>query len=595
MIKMDENTESIPENDIGKFFEQISSTLEPLSEDEIYQQIKNFIKDKFEQKPLLLLWEQIAFAFSENYSGNKSEWDTYFGQRWTNREGRIVYEEPSIQAITPEIISYWEKRVTESKHPVFKARYSNLVWDFSEKIKGEKPHYTIAQIFIDSVIELAEKNLHRYPTDTIKKLERALSLALSINDKERIDKLIDTIINYEEKVAEDHKPGLWGFSYKLLVKNKKAQINVDKEQKILRDLEERFERLLKGNNYCAAESAGYLLINYYFGHKDTSKVRNILIRLGTMVLELANKNSPLFTCIWLEKIHDLYLKYGLKDEADKILIAVKEYSEKSMPEFKCVETSVKIPEETIEKIINNLIEGDLKTALRKVAMAYIPRKGTSYEQLKEYSTHAPLYFLFTQKIVDKEGRLIASVGPLEEDIDGQLVLQISQNMEISSFFLRETLKVLIKKFNLDTKCIMNYLYESPIFDEKRRDFFVQGIEAYLHNDYFVALHILIPQIEALIRNLAKKIGLPVLKPSRSGAFNYRTLDDLLRDKEIINVLTEDMCLYFRILFTDQRGWNLRNNICHGISQIEDFNQIFADSVFHALLCLAMVKEKEKKE
>ena len=198
--------------------------------------------------------------------------------------------------------------------------------------------------------------------------------------------------------------------------------------------------------------------------------------------------------------------------------------------------------------------------------------------------------------MDDEGRVIATVGSLlEGDIDGHIVLQISQNMEFSSSFLRETLNAFIDKFNLSTTDIMNYLYESPIFDERRKDFFIKGINAYLNEDFLISLHLLIPQVEALIRNLAEKIGIPILKPALSGGFFYRTLDELLREEKIIEVLSEDICLYLRVLLTDPRGWNLRNNVCHGINKHENFNQITADRVFHALLCLALVKEQEKKE
>lgn len=74
-----------------------------------------------------------------------------------------------------------------------------MVWDVSEKIIQQKPHYS----------------------KVIEKWKHALSLALTIHDKERIEKLNKTIINYEEKIAEDDKPGLWGFSYELLIKIKK--------------------------------------------------------------------------------------------------------------------------------------------------------------------------------------------------------------------------------------------------------------------------------------------------------------------------------------------------------------------------------------
>ena len=130
-------------------------------------------------------------------------------------------------------------------------------------LTGKKPHYSIAQLYIDSIIEIAEKDLHKYSLDAIEKLERALSLALSINDKERINRLIEAIISYERKIGEDDKPGLWGFSYEFLIKNKKVPISDDKKRAIIIDLEKRFDRLLKGNNHWAAQRAALLLVDYH--------------------------------------------------------------------------------------------------------------------------------------------------------------------------------------------------------------------------------------------------------------------------------------------------------------------------------------------
>ena len=217
------------------------------------------------------------------------------------------------------------------------------------------------------------------------------------------------------------------------------------------------------------------------------------------------------------------------------------------------------------------------------------------KQIQSVSKKAPISFLLSRRIMDNEGCVISTVGSLEEDIDGHIILQISQNMQISSPILRKTLDALISKFNLSASEIVKYLYESPIFDEGRKEFFVRGIDAFLKGDFLVSLHLLIPQLEALVRNLAEKIGIPILKPSRSGGFYYRTLDELLREEGIIKVLGEDMCLYLRALLTDPRGWNLRNDITHGIIKLEMFNQITADRTFHALLCLALVREENAKE
>lgn len=581
---------------IREFIEQLESLSEPISEREVSGRIKKFAKEKYgENPPNILIWEQIAFEFTEDYPDDKQGWGTYFGPRFVvpNKEGKMV-EYPSVQNLTSEIISYWEMRAKESTHPVLKARYSNLVWEFSEKVKGEKPHYSIAQIFIDSVVEIAGRNLRKYNIDVIKKLERALSLALSINDKDRIKKLIQTIISYEEKIAEDDKLGWWGFSYELLVKNKKVKLSEGKERKIISDLENRFERLLKGNNYWAAKRATNLLVDYYSRFGEKEKIKDILLKLGKIIQSEAEKVSPLIAITLLEDLYHLYIQHGMKKEVYNILSKISKLGNRSGSKFKKIQTSIVIPNKEIKKFISWLTEGDLNTVLAKIAVNYIPKKDEVMKQIQDLSKKAPLSFLIPRRIMDDEGRVISTVGSLEDDIDGYIIIQISQNMQVGSFFLRKTLNALMNKFNLCASEIVNYFYESPIFDERRKEFFVRGIDAYMNGDFLVSIYLLIPQIEVLIRNLAEKIGIPILKPSRSGGFYYRTLDELLREGGIIKVLGENMSLYLRVLLTDPRGWNLRNEVAHGISKPEMFNQIAADRIFHALLCLALVKEKDEK-
>jgi len=588
------NNESLKK--IKEFLNYLESQRGKTSEWKISDEIGEFIKEKFNQNPpQILKWEKMAFDFDEDYPEEKSTWGTYYGPMcvFPDKEGGII-EYPNIKALTPEILSYWEKRAEESKHPILKARYSDLVWDFSEKIKGEKAHYSIAQIFIDSVIEIAENDLCEFATYTIKKLKHALALALIINDKERIEKLKQAIIKYEDKIAVDESPGLWGFSYELLVKNKKIKLSDEEERKIIKNLEERFERLLKGNNLWAAKCAADDLVDYYWRRGEREKIKNTLLKLEKMTFKVFGKASSLVLTSWLEGLYHTYRQYGLKEEAGNLSIQIKELGKKGLDELKKIEAKVEITKEELEKFVNQLIEGDIKSALKRVAIHYIPKKNKALKQLKGISKTAPFSSILPKKIIDPEGRVISTIGSVEDDISGNLIFQISQDIRFDAPFLREVIQALINKFNLNTKSIVDYFYESPIFEEQRKEFFIKGIDAYLKGDFLVALHILIPQIEAVIRNLAEKIGVPILKPSRVGGFNYRLLDDLLRDENICKVLTEDLCLYLRTLLTDPRGWNLRNNLCHGISHIHEFNYHTADRIFHVLLYLALIKE-EKNE
>jgi hypothetical protein len=78
--------------------------------------------------------EAMAFSFCENYRSQETGWGTYLGPVavWKNNDGTTV-EIPNINQVTTAIIHYWSQRAEEAKNPILKARYADLVWDFSEK------------------------------------------------------------------------------------------------------------------------------------------------------------------------------------------------------------------------------------------------------------------------------------------------------------------------------------------------------------------------------------------------------------------------------------------------------------------------------
>jgi hypothetical protein len=114
-------------------------------------------------------------------------------------------------------------------------------------------------------------------------------------------------------------------------------------------------------------------------------------------------------------------------------------------------------------------------------------------------------------------------------------------------------------------------------------------------DSVAAIHLLVPQVEAALRQLALLIGAPIYAPRRGGGFHVRLLDDLLRDAKLVEVLSEDVTGYLRMLLTDARGWNVRNDVCHGLAPAGMLTPPVADRVMHALLVLATIREKRRDE
>jgi hypothetical protein len=70
---------------------------------------------------------------------------------------------------------------------------------------------------------------------------------------------------------------------------------------------------------------------------------------------------------------------------------------------------------------------------------------------------------------------------------------------------------------------------------------------------------------------------------------YRTLDTLLSDEAFQDTFGEDTAFFFRIMLTDQRGFNLRNDICHGIPAAEQFTVSEAEWILCLFLVLSCVR------
>ncbi len=586
-------------NSLDEVLSKFDASGEPIAEHDVSKAIRQFLSNR-NTSPMPVDWlaEAMAFDFCENYQNKENGWGTYYGPMMVlyNGDGTVT-ESPSIKHITPEIIDYWLKRSNEAKHPVLRARYADLVRDFSTIVTGKPAHYTVAHAVIDSIVQISQHDMYSYDVEVITKLEHALALSINLNDPGRVANVRDAIITYEDKVAEDDKAGLWGFSYDLLWGNKKVSLTEEQAGKIVFDLETRLNRLAKsvsddGFNPWPVQFAALRLASHYRTLEQQEEVRRVLTLFGSVFEQASEAIDAFRASVWLQQLHSVYREYGLTKEAEKITVKLRELGPKVNEGMGKISSSVEIPAEKVEAYIRAMLEGNLETVLFRIAEYYIPKKSDVENQLRISAEKAPFLFMIPKQIRDYEGRLIAEVGSLEKDLEGNIVSEISQNMGISTVFIRNVMTGLVQKFNLSDTELLDHIYKSPLFAEERRGILQVGVQAYLDGNALIAIHLLIPQIEAAVRNLVEQSGNSVLRESRGGGFHLRIFDDLLRAPIVARVLGEDMALYFRVLFTDQRGWNLRNDVCHGVSPIETFGAPAADRVIHALLCLAMVRTEE---
>jgi len=581
-------------NDIVSTFDTFEN--KSFDENNVSNELRKLLPPKRDETNPDLLAEIMAFEFMEDYQDEDTGWGTYFGPMivWNNADGSNT-KFPSIGSITPEMIAYWENRANESRNPILVARYSGLVWDFQSIKCKTNPSHKICRLFVDAALKIANEGFFKYEVTVWKKLERAINLSISLNDDYLIDNCKKAIIDFEKKYSQDNKPGLWGNSFDLLIGKNKIKLSVQEESFIIKELEDKLYRLTKpdSNNHkidpWAAEISAIRLAEYYKGKKRYDDVKRVILEIGNAYDKIIGEASAIQAINWFNHLYGLYKKYDLKEEAANVLLRIREIGPKIDKEMTNFSHSFSIPQETIDAYLKEITDGTIEEVLTRICFNYIPHKNQVKEEIFNLSKKYPMVYLSSHEIQDGNGRVIATIGSLKDDWEGHIVRQISMNLSFLSIFLDLAIKELIVKSKLDKNAIINFIQKTPIIKKERLIIIEKGLEAFFSTDYITFIHLIIPQIEEAIRNLLELAGGNVLKPSKKGGFQLKTFDELLRDDIIVKNLKEDFVDYFRMVFTDPRGWNMRNNVCHGMANPEMFNPYTADWVLHGLLCLGLIK------
>jgi hypothetical protein len=581
------------------FLQELENQPDPEAESSIRRRIAEFVHTSLhDQDSIEARSENIAFSLMDVPDGSK--WGVVYGPLATYLdEGGAEIDAPSLELVNSEVIDYWKRRSSEARNPIFTFRYSDLVWEFSSLARGEKTDVQFAHRTIDAAIQIAQRRCHKYDIEVFQRLERALSLSLSIGDSARLTRVGEALIAFQNLVSEDKLPGTWTSAFDSLVLNKKITLTSEQKADLVGDLEARLQRFLQGSVedeswLSPAETATDRLARYYTSANDLDKRRLVLESYTQIVLNSAQHQSGLAALFWINQLHDLLQSYGMQAEADDVSQHLKAAGEKAERELKPISVSVSVPAADLENYFDQFTSGSLADAFMRIAGHFIPRSHQIQQQLRDLSSKSPLTSLLTRSILDRDGRLVAQIGSLEEDPAGHYISMLNQNIQFESPFLREIINRVLVHFEVDETVLSEHLETSPLFEPSRHKQLAAGLSAYLQHDGFAAVAILVPLIEAAIRGLLTLNRSSIYKRGRHGGVDLRLLGDCIRDQTVLSTLGEDICNYLVAVLIDPRGWNIRNNFCHGVFHDEHFAPAIADRVFHILLVLGVVRRSEEE-
>ncbi|KKN27153.1 hypothetical protein LCGC14_0867460 [marine sediment metagenome] len=477
------------------------------------------------------------------------------------------------ESIPLEDLEYYKERFKKTENPVLKVMYFKV-------LNKEKLDFALTLEAFDNFFILCESTLKSGNPVSIKQgidiLNSSLEYALKLKNENMISKSLSKHVEFITQYIQ-LKNFNWAY---LLVKSlfiigKKHWDKVDESfiENIIKEVMKEKENGPK----------------YFNGWKDWS---NLLIQLYTLLGKHEEKNKTLQTAAdTLEQDFDEMVKKGELShikagyyynkiaeyrkkmnqshrDMNDLMIKIKHHQKEGKKDMVVIKGSYEIPEKEIQKFVSRF---EKKPTLEIIQLIYeIPiisfetcvqaRKSGSSDSFLEQIPH-----------ITYVNGLIKAKTVGNETIDTQ-----------AKWFFIEEMKLLIFRIGIVFQKLGsqndNFLDELNEFFGKNnnitstnKQLISYGIEKFRKKEYIAAIHVLIFQVEVILRNRLKGFGISDYT-EKNGIQQYLSLGSVLTKLRENHDLQEDFLIFLDLFLSDQQFVNLRNKIAHGLTKIEEFNE-----------------------
>lgn len=542
-------------------------------------------KHELSESDRVIVEADIAALGFRPFGTENSEWGTHFGPWCMGQkpDGAKVLD-PDLKTLSGASVDAWIARAETVRNPLLKSRYADVVWDLQRKLAPEKGRpYQFAQMAADAYLEIASSNANIH---SVFVLQRAISLAQQINDRIRTLKIVDQMIVFAGS-ATLQQPGIWtvafdhGFG--------KTGVTQKQNETIVSQLEDRLADAVVARDGFRTEIASSRLAKVYRGRGDRDNVVRVVRAAGEVYFQMAESASSSLAIGWLQPVIENYLQEGLRADADRLRVYTEKRGRTVRDEMKHQSYEFSIDKQEVEDYLDTLIQGDnAHAALFRVAQRTLPVISETRRRMKEAAETFTAHRLVPTVLVGEHGQPVAALGSYEDDEDGRLINDLALELGMMPFLFWRGYQKVKEKFGVSTDELMHSIGGSLLFEPHRLEFFVKGFSAYEKEEYVASIHILVPQVENLLRGLLELLDVPTTK-TVGGFTELKNMDDVLRDERLKESLDEQWWLVFKTVFSDKRGFNLRNEMAHGIAPFDAFNVVTAGLVLQSIVLLSAVR------
>ena len=202
-------------------------------------------------------------------------------------------------------------------------------------------------------------------------------------------------------------------------------------------------------------------------------------------------------------------------------------------------------------------------------------RGDTLERL----TRTTFRNLVSSVVMSRDGRVIAKIPSILGQVptsDDEVVIRAEMNNHymtivniVAQALILPALEILVLEHRFTNYELVQLVRRSPVVPVGRQLLYSKALSFGFGGDFGSAVHLLVPQIEHLVRTHLKSRGVNTIHLTPGGIESEKGLSALVYLPECSEIFGDDVTYELQALFCDPTGPNLRNDVAHGlVSDVE---------------------------
>lgn len=455
--------------------------------------------------------------------------------------------------VVAEVRVIWRSARDAVEDPIVGARIADLLY-----VAEGKSAYPEGRAGARELLRLAGLSEWR-SIDRAVCLSRAMEVMAELNDRDALQAAVQAAVALTDEMLRQEHPGPPFIVLRALIALKSTQ-RPDNLDDLLDRVIERFD----GSPDCEEPLALAARATSDAQRRRDLRYRQLQLRIGEV------ETSQGLGRVWaLQRAIELARRYGFTTEAAELLKQQQDVPKEELG-FESATSSVEVPKDAVRAQVDLIVgshAADLFDALGRLGK-FGPPGGSSEDIDREVKQAGDFAFL---GLIGQSTIGPASSVPnfIANDPESKRLLGRGQRRRMQASFFGSVLiapmldEAVVHHGRASRGQLAEY-FSTKLIGPERGERIARALELFWDQHYDDSAHVIVPRLEAILRDLARHGGITIAKPAYEGRFAGAVSLNVVMAK--LRELYDDtpwLC-YLDALLCDPHAMNLRNDIAHGL-------------------------------